>query len=320
MGGSTTLVGCVSIDDLPTPPPDRKGWPWTQGASTFPGDKCNASPKISIITPSFNQGKYIEETIRSVLLQGYANLEYIILDGGSSDETVKIIQKYERWITFWRSRADDGQVAAIDEGFSLCHGEILNWLNSDDVLLPGAVKNIVAMYDLIPSADIFTGARLQITEEGATFCVQNTWIEVWHDYLIGIADFPQESTFFTRKIYDQVGGLDRRFSFMFDVAFFTKILRFTKSIGCTRMPLSKFRVYREMKTLQVDVRKERERELLMREYSAGIVGRRIHSFASRRSIARPIYSFINRYIKKKTITEVYYDVLNEKWNAAIIAE
>ena len=99
-------------------------------------------PRISIVTPSYNQGQFIEQTIRSVLLQNYPNLEYIIIDGGSTDNTVETIEKYEQYITYWVSEPDRGQSHAINKGFARCTGEIMAWLNSDDLYLPSALKSL----------------------------------------------------------------------------------------------------------------------------------------------------------------------------------
>ena len=98
--------------------------------------------KISIITPSYNQGEYIEKTIKSILDQGYPNLEYIIMDGGSNDETVEIIKKYEDKITFWQSEPDKGQTDAINKGFEKCTGDIVTWLCSDDYYEPNVLFEI----------------------------------------------------------------------------------------------------------------------------------------------------------------------------------
>lgn len=103
-------------------------------------------PKISIVTPSFNQGNFIEETITSVLNQNYPNLEYIIIDGGSTDNTIEVIKKYENHLTYWVSEPDQGQSHAINKGLQKCTGQVFNWLNSDDFLEPGALKHIGEEY------------------------------------------------------------------------------------------------------------------------------------------------------------------------------
>lgn len=131
----------TSLEELPPLPPGKIGWPWTKESRQLPDTMPDSRPwpRISIVTPSFNQGRYIEETIRSVLLQGYPNLEYIVIDGGSSDNSVGIIKKYEPWLAYWVSEADRGQAHAINKGFQKATGEIFGWLNSDDVYCKGAL-------------------------------------------------------------------------------------------------------------------------------------------------------------------------------------
>jgi glycosyltransferase involved in cell wall biosynthesis len=112
-------------------------------------------PKISIVTPSYNQGKYLEETILSVIKQNYPNLEYIIIDGGSTDNSVEIIKKYEKYLTYWVSEKDNGQSDAINKGLKRCTGEIFNWLNSDDYLEPNALFKIAEAYKKNPQKKVF---------------------------------------------------------------------------------------------------------------------------------------------------------------------
>jgi glycosyltransferase involved in cell wall biosynthesis len=131
---------CPSLKDLPSPSPGKTGWPWTEESSQLSGVMSDGTPwpQISIITPSYNQGIFIEETIRSVLLQGYPDLEYIVIDGGSTDNSVEIIRKYERYLACWVSKADRGQADAINKGFAMASGKILAWINSDDIYTKNA--------------------------------------------------------------------------------------------------------------------------------------------------------------------------------------
>src|SRR5215510_8054358 len=141
---------CPRLRELPPAPEGKKGWPWTE--ETFPeAEQTSTSPRsISIVTPSYNQAAFLEETIRSVLLQGYPNLEYVIMDGGSTDGTVEIIKKYQRWLSHWESGKDNGQADAIAKGFIKASGELGNWLNSDDVLLENALGNLASAFEHVP--------------------------------------------------------------------------------------------------------------------------------------------------------------------------
>lgn len=123
---------CPSLSDLPEPPPGKSGWPWTEESLRVlerPPDR--ALPRITIVTPSFNQAEFIEETIRSILLQGYPDLEYFVLDGGSTDDSIDIIKKYSPWITYSVSEPDRGQSAAINRGLRMGSGSYATWINSD---------------------------------------------------------------------------------------------------------------------------------------------------------------------------------------------
>jgi glycosyltransferase involved in cell wall biosynthesis len=135
---------CPTLSELPPPPSGKTGWPWTQASPQLPNQMPDGAewPKISIVTPNYNYGRFIEETIRSVLLQGYPNLEYIVIDGGSTDDSVEIIKKYEPWLSYWVSEKDNGQTNAINKGVEKSSGEIFNWINSDDILDKIALQKV----------------------------------------------------------------------------------------------------------------------------------------------------------------------------------
>ncbi|MEM6822055.1 MAG: glycosyltransferase [Verrucomicrobiota bacterium] len=128
------------LKDLPSPPEGRTGWPWTQ--ETPPPQNLENPIKISVIVISYQHGRYLEETLRSVLLQNYPNLEIIVIDGGSTDETSTILEKYRPWLSFVRSAPDRGQSHALNLGFSLASGTARGWINSDDYYLPKALLRV----------------------------------------------------------------------------------------------------------------------------------------------------------------------------------
>jgi glycosyltransferase involved in cell wall biosynthesis len=215
--------------ELPPPPPGKTGWPWSLEdqihSVTMPdGDRL---PRISIVTPSFNQGQYIEETIRSVLLQGYPDLEYIIIDGGSTDQSVEIIQKYEPWLSYWVSEPDDGQSDAINKGFGRSTGRILNWLNSDDALEKNALGKIgIAATAARTDAGAFVGMGSFIDTNGqAVRC--NFPSEISRETLLRwtIDDvwFLQPACFVTKEAWDLCGPLSLDLHYSMDLAFYIKI-------------------------------------------------------------------------------------------------
>jgi glycosyltransferase involved in cell wall biosynthesis len=137
-------------------------WPWTPEGARLPSVREDGSkwPRISIVTPSFNQGRFLEQTIRSVLLQQYPNLDYIVIDGGSTDESVAIIQKYAPWLSHWVSERDRGQAHAINKGLALATGEIFNWINSDDYLALGTLAVIARSFidcDMVAGGNVIFG-------------------------------------------------------------------------------------------------------------------------------------------------------------------
>ncbi len=174
------------------------------------------SPRISIVTPSFQQGHFIERTLKSVLDQNYPNLEYIVQDGGSQDQTVEVLRAYEGRIASWESRPDTGQSQAINRGFSRATGEIMAWLNSDDLLLPGSLRSIADYFAANPDVDVVYGNRVLIDESDQQI---GRWILPGHDNkALSWADYvPQETLFWRRRIWEKSGGqVDESFRFAMD--------------------------------------------------------------------------------------------------------
>lgn len=150
------------LAELPAPPRDRTGWPWT--VETPPAKIPTPPARVSIVTPAFQHGRYLEETIRSVLLQNHPQLEFVVIDGGSRDETSAILEKYRPWLSFARSAPDRGQGHAINLGFSLCSGALRGWLNSDDFYLPGALATATTAATA-SLADFFYGDALELRDD-----------------------------------------------------------------------------------------------------------------------------------------------------------
>lgn len=195
------VAGGGLLTQLPLPGPEKTGWPWTEETlPTLYGHQTDW-PKITIVTPSYNQGKFIEQTIRSVLLQNYPNLEYIIIDGGSSDDTVKIIKKYTPWISFWQSERDKGQGHAINLGFSIGSGDIHAWINSDDYYLPEAFFQVINTFTRT-KADFIYGYGLNYHPDRNFFELIKTMPHT--DYFLKIPTLIQPSTFWKAAIHQPI--------------------------------------------------------------------------------------------------------------------
>lgn len=194
------------------------------------------APLISIVTPSYNQGKFLERTIKSVLEQSYPNLEYIIQDGGSSDSSVNVIQEYSDQLKHWESKPDKGQSNAINLGFQHATGEIMAYLNSDDLLLAGSLNYVANYFKAHPEVDVVYGHRILIDEFDHEI---GRWVLPKHDnHVLKWADYvPQETLFWRRSIWEKAGGrIDESFQFAMD---WDLILRFIEA-GATFVRLPRF--------------------------------------------------------------------------------
>ena len=178
---------------------------------------------VSIITPSFNQGIFLEEAIQSVLNQDYPNLEYIIIDGGSTDGSVDIIKHYEERISFWVSEADMGQTDAINKGFARANGDILAWLNSDDTYRPGAIQEAVDYLNDHPEVAMVYGHAFYIDEEGEDVAQYPTSRTDYRKLRRGNSTIPQQAAFFRSSVWKMVGPLDPSFYYAMDYDLWIRI-------------------------------------------------------------------------------------------------
>lgn len=203
-----------------------------------------ALPKISIITPSYNQGHYIEETIQSILSQGYPNLEYIIIDGGSNDSTVEVIKKYQDQITYWVSEKDKGQSDAINKGIKMATGDIVAWLNSDDVYTPGTLQAVANAFIANPTAGIVYGDVESFFPDGRT----DVWVNRFEpaDFFSRVS-IHQPAVFWKRELHATFGYIDESFYYLMDYDLWARIFFNTPSIRVEKT-LARFRVHDSAKT------------------------------------------------------------------------
>jgi glycosyltransferase involved in cell wall biosynthesis len=181
------------------------------------------TPRISIVTPSFNQAKFLEQTIDSVLSQGYPDLEYIIIDGGSTDGSADVIRRYEKHLAYWVSEKDNGAADAIAKGFEKTAGTIMAYLNSDDLYLPGALHAIAEAMD-DTAVDVAYGNLYWINAEGKTIGEQRQTPFTSMGYLYGGSTLQQPATFWKRDLYVKCGGMSPSFRFAFDTDLFFRFV------------------------------------------------------------------------------------------------
>lgn len=248
------------------------------------------APKISIITPSYNQGQFLEETILSVLNQNYSNLEYIIIDGGSTDNSVDIIKKHEGRLAYWISEKDRGQAHAINKGFKRATGEVVNWLNSDDLLEQGALEILAKEIEKVPTSDFYFGDFSVINSEGIKLFSRKSGPYKFNTLFWGRQLSSQPAVFFRRKLLENIGYLDESLNFCMDTEFWIRAASNGAKFHQIKSTLGIARMHSDAKTTRLQ-------QVLHDEHKI-VVGR---------------YNSFNLFKKHSNAENLYYTLMNRFW-------
>jgi glycosyltransferase involved in cell wall biosynthesis len=224
---------CPRLHELPPPPAGKSGWPWT--TETPPASTADDSewPRLSIVTISYNQAAYLEETIRSVLLQGYPNLEYIVIDGGSEDASVDVIHKYERWISYWVSEPDGGSTFAINKGLRRAAGEWVGLQNSDDFYYPGCFCSFAQTLRRSSDVGLVTGDVMLIDRDSMPIRDLRFTTPTYRELLALGMNLAQQAAFWRTGIHNKIGYWDETLDCAVDYEWF---VRLTKNYKAAHVP------------------------------------------------------------------------------------
>ena len=231
--------------------------------------------KVSIITPSYNQGKFIEATINSVLDQTYPNIEYIIIDGGSNDETMKIVEKYRPRLSHIIHENDKGQTDAINKGFKLASGELVGWINSDDVLYPNCVEEIVRIYQSseLKPAIVYSSKIDVIDEVGHYIRTRETEIKTKEDLLNRNYDVIQQGSFYKTALVKEIGYLDEKLHYCMDLDLWLRLLDRGPIASFHKGSLAGFRFWGDTKTSTGGIKFINEIYLTIKKHKAKVLTR-----------------------------------------------
>jgi glycosyltransferase involved in cell wall biosynthesis len=223
-------------------------------------------PKIAVVVPSYNQVAYLDDCLTSIYGQDYPELEIIVMDGGSSDGSVKVIEKYAGKLTYWQSQPDGGQTQAIVAGFKRSTANYLTWLNSDDVLLPGALRRHAGAFQSCPDADVFYGDHVVMDAAGV---VVERYKHPCYYYKLAWLTMPyiaQPGTVFTRRIWERVGGVDTSMQCAFDYDLWFRFMKANVRFVHVGGFVSGFRRHPKSKGMTWTERYARELEMIRERY------------------------------------------------------
>lgn len=287
---------CPTLGDLPPPPTGKTGWPWTVESRQLPDTMPDGKPwpRISIVTPSYNQGQFIEETIRSVLLQGYPDLEYFVMDGGSCDETVGIIQKYGKWLTGWVSKKDGGQADAINKGFALSSGTIVHWINSDDFVAAEALRDIALLSDggkLIVATPVINFSERSVGIQRLQNVSLDSWVERrchWH----------QPGLWLNRAAWQYAGPLPIDLHYHFDIEQLLRVLNCRPGVKYSTKPTVHFRLHQNSKTVSQNSKFQFEMRIIYRRLVREAKFSAYHDFARQELLVGACFRLATRLCRR----------------------
>jgi len=256
----------------------------------------NDFPKITVITPSFNQAEFLERTIKSVIDENYPNLEYIIMDGGSTDGSVEIIKKYEKYLTYWVSEKDNGQSHAINKGLKMARGDWVAWQNSDDIYYPGVFTAVAKAAKAYPKAGLIIGDMYLIDENDK---IIRDMHYVSPSYQAMVAEgmvLSNQAAFWRREVHDAIGMMDESLHLGFDFDWFLRLTKNVQAISVNRC-LGAFRIHGMAKTQKMPTKNAEIHKMIRERHNAWMPKWKKSLYKAKRMLqlmARGDFAYVSR--------------------------